>query len=255
MAAQPSQREVLSDSSLRQHLGLEDPALGQVLQLAAHLVQVVERQARVDILGVLLHHPHRAVRLAQQVHRRAGVPDPVAVAVDQVGRVGLGHLGHHLGRGHLAAVEQIDAIEVHDVTALDIRFVHQPVAAAVDGAHVDLELLGQPHRVHLLVAVQRDLVQIGRRVDVGPRRRPGADEGAKPAEGPSARVLGDAAVTMHSDSEFHGGSPVGGRDAARAGWGGSCRLRASTASAPTSSCGSRQTPGFSCPAQPTLRRC
>ena len=134
---------------------------------------------------------------------RVGVPDPIGVAVDQVGHIRRLHLGRHLGPGHLAAVEQIDAIEVHDVTALDILLVHQPVAATVDHAHVDLELLGQSRPVHLLVAVYGDLVEIGRRVDMGPLGRARPDEGTEPAERPSAGVLGGAAITVQCDPEFH----------------------------------------------------
>ena len=86
IAAQPPARDGVQRELLVEDLGLERPALGQVLVLAAELVEVVGLEARVDLLRELLQHPHgRAVRLAEQVDGLARVPDPVGVAVDQRG--------------------------------------------------------------------------------------------------------------------------------------------------------------------------
>jgi hypothetical protein len=80
MAAQPPRLTRIQHQVLGQHLGLEGPAFRQVLQLAAQLVEVVGRQARIDRLGVFLQDPDRAAGLAQQ---NTGLP---ALKVQMVSR-------------------------------------------------------------------------------------------------------------------------------------------------------------------------
>ena len=85
-------------------------------------------------------------------------------------------------------------MEVDDVTPLNIHFVHEPDASAVDRAHIDLEFTRQTHGIDLLVALGGNFVEICCRIDVSSLSRSGADEGSESAKRLAAGVLGDRSI-------------------------------------------------------------
>ena len=185
----PARRPGVKREVLGEHLGLELPALRQVLQLAAHRLKVVRGQARIDSLGVLLQDPDRAARVAQQMHGLSRVKDPVGVALDQRGHISALELRDHLGAGHVPGPIHFDAVKVDAVAAGVLHFVHHPEAAAVDRALVDFELTRQLLRIDLLVVV-RTHRKGRRRIDVSPLSLADADKGAESAERGAAGVVG-----------------------------------------------------------------